>query len=78
MFNKNNYKLPRIIFWNVNLSSRIMPALKNDDVLFVSGRSQNVIENIINIDKYDLTNQDEISMLLILDTLKDYNIDIKD
>ncbi|WP_455768263.1 DUF7788 domain-containing protein [Brachyspira hyodysenteriae] len=78
IFNKNNYKLPRIIFWNVNLSSRIMPALKNDDVLFVSGRSQNVIENIINIDKYDLTNQDEISMLLILDTLKDYNIDIKD
>ncbi|WP_458524106.1 DUF7788 domain-containing protein [Brachyspira hyodysenteriae] len=78
IFNKNNYKLPRIIFWNVNLSSRIMPALKNDDVLFVSGRSQNVIENIINIDKYDLTNQDEISMLLILYTLKDYNIDIKD
>ncbi|MCZ9886816.1 hypothetical protein OFR41_08260 [Brachyspira hyodysenteriae] len=55
-----------------------MPALKNDDVLFVSGRSQNIIENIINIDKYDLTNQDEISMLLILYTLKDYNIDIKD
>lgn len=40
IFNKNNYKLPRIIFWNVNSLSRIMPALKNDDVLFVSGRSQ--------------------------------------
>ncbi|WP_300742219.1 DUF2828 family protein [uncultured Brachyspira sp.] len=78
IFNKNNYKLPRIIFWNVNSLSRIIPALKNDDVLFVSGRSQNVIKNIINIDKYDLTNQDEISMLLILDTLKDYSIDIKD
>ncbi|WP_305143777.1 DUF7788 domain-containing protein [Brachyspira hampsonii] len=51
MFNKNNYKLPRIIFWNVNSLSRIMPALKNDDVLFVSGRSQNAIKNIINIDK---------------------------
>ena len=78
LFNKNNYKLPRIIFWNVNSLSRIMPALKNDNVLFVSGRSQNAIKNIINIDKYDLTNQDEISMLLILDTLKDYSIDIKD
>ncbi|CRF35470.1 hypothetical protein BRSU_2677 [Brachyspira suanatina] len=78
IFTENNYKLPRIIFWNVNSLSRIMPALKNDDVLFVSGRSQNVIKNIINIDKYDLTNQDEISMLLILDTLKDYSIDIKD
>lgn len=78
IFNKNNYKLPRIIFWNVNSLSRIMPALKNDDVLFVSGRSQNVIKNIINIDKYDLANQDELSMILILDTLKDYNIDIKD
>ncbi|WP_300366154.1 DUF2828 family protein [Brachyspira sp.] len=77
-FNKNNYKLPTIIFWNVNSSSRIMPALKNDDVLFISGRSQNAIKNIINIDKYNLNNQDEISMLLILDTLKDYNIDIKD
>ncbi|WP_439097907.1 DUF7788 domain-containing protein [Brachyspira hyodysenteriae] len=78
MFNKNNYKLPRIIFWNVNSLSRIMPALKNYDVLFISGRSQNAIKNIINIDKYDLTNQDEISMFLILDTLKDYSIDIKD
>ena len=78
IFNKNNYKLPIIIFWNVNSLSRIMPALKNDNVLFVSGRSQNAIKNIINIDKYDLTNQDEISMLLILDTLKDYSIDIKD
>ncbi|WP_239649054.1 hypothetical protein [Brachyspira hyodysenteriae] len=55
-----------------------MPALKNYDVLFISGRSQNAIKNIINIDKYDLTNQDEISMFLILDTLKDYSIDIKD
>ncbi|MBT8720178.1 DUF2828 family protein [Brachyspira hyodysenteriae] len=78
IFNKNNYKLPRIIFWNVNSLSRIMPALKNYDVLFISGRSQNAIKNIINIDKYDLTNQDEISMFLILDTLKDYSIDIKD
>lgn len=77
-FSKNNYKLPRIIFWNVNSLSRIMPALKNDDVLFISGRSQNALKNIINIDKYNLTNQDEISMLLILDTLKDYSIDIKD
>ncbi|MCZ9892374.1 DUF2828 domain-containing protein [Brachyspira hyodysenteriae] len=78
MFTENNYKLPRIIFWNVNSLSRIMPALKNYDVLFISGRSQNAIKNIINIDKYDLTNQDEISMFLILDTLKDYSIDIKD
>lgn len=78
IFNKNNYKLPIIIFWNVNSLSRIMPALKNDNVLFVSGRSQNAIKNIINIDKYDLTNQDEISILLIFDTLKDYSIDIKD
>ncbi|OEJ15786.1 hypothetical protein BFL38_10005 [Brachyspira hampsonii] len=49
----------------------------NDDVLFVSVRSQNAIKNIINIDKYDLTNQDELSILLILDTLKDYSIEIK-
>lgn len=77
-FNKKNYKLPTIIFWNVNSSSIIMPALKNDNVLFVSGRSQNIIKNIINIDKYNLTNQDEISMLLIHDSLKDYNIEIKD
>ncbi|RDU60865.1 DUF2828 family protein, partial [Helicobacter sp. MIT 14-3879] len=77
-FRYAGYELPLIVFWNVHSTSTIMPALSSDRVLFVSGRSQNVCQSILNIDRYELRGQEEIAMLLINDALKGYELKVID
>jgi len=47
------YKLPRLIFWNVNSRTKIIPLIENElGVTLVSGFSQNVLKMVMS-EKYD-------------------------
>ena len=47
------YKLPKLIFWNVNSRTNTIPLIENElGVTLVSGFSQNVL-NMVMSNKYD-------------------------
>jgi hypothetical protein len=48
MFEDSNYKMPRIVFWNLSGKFVDFPATCNDRVLLVSGFSQSVCKLLIN------------------------------
>ena len=49
----NGYKLPRLIFWNVNSRTKTIPVIENElGVTLVSGFSQNVLKMVCS-NKYD-------------------------
>jgi len=53
-YNNSGYKIPIIIFWNVNGRKGVIPAKSNENnVLLVSGASQNIVNLIL---KYSCTN----------------------
>lgn len=53
-FEKERYKLPTVIFWNVAAHTRGVPATKFDqDVAMISGFSTNILENILSIENYN-------------------------
>ena len=52
-FQEKGYQLPSIIYWNVALNSLGIPITKyEEDVAIVSGFSINILENLLNLDKY--------------------------
>ena len=51
-FEDKGYHLPKIIFWNVAGDTRGIPAIASDDVVMVSGFSNNIFESIINIEDF--------------------------
>ena len=52
-YSKAGYKLPKLIFWNVNSRTKIIPLTENElGVVLMSGFSQNVLKMVMN-DKYD-------------------------
>ena len=52
-YSKAGYKLPKLIFWNVNSRTKIIPLTENElGVVLMSGFSQNVLKMVMS-DKYD-------------------------
>ena len=52
-FNKAGYDLPKLIFWNVNSRTNVIPIKENDmGVTLVSGFSQNVLKMVMS-EKYN-------------------------
>lgn len=78
LFKGKGFEFPCVIFWNVHSTSAISPALAKDNVLFVSGRSQNVLKALLDIDKFDFKEQNELSYHLIRTALEKYKIKILD
>ena len=53
-FAKHNYKLPKIIFWNVARNVESFPVTKLDyGTCLVSGYSKNILKSIIDIENFD-------------------------
>lgn len=52
-YNNAGYKMPKLIFWNVNSRTKLIPILENElGVTLVSGFSQNVLKMVMS-EKYD-------------------------
>lgn len=52
-YENNGYKLPKLIFWNVNSRTKTIPLIENElGVTLVSGFSQNVLKMVMS-NKYD-------------------------
>lgn len=52
-YSKAGYKLPKLIFWNVNSRTKTIPLTENElGVVLMSGFSQNVLKMVMS-DKYD-------------------------
>ena len=65
-FEKQGYKLPTIIFWNVANETDGLPVTKNDqDVCMISGFSTAVLQSILDIENYSPVNA-------MLEVLKPY------
>ncbi len=53
-FSKAGYKLPIIIFWNVAARTNGLPATKfSEDVAMISGFSTNILDKLLELDKYN-------------------------
>ena len=53
-FEKHNYELPKIIFWNVAKNVGSFPVTKLDyGTCLVSGYSKNILKSIIDIEDFD-------------------------
>lgn len=55
-YNKYGYRLPKLIFWNVNSRTKTIPVIENDlGVILVSGFSQNVLNMVMSnkLDPYE-------------------------
>lgn len=65
-YQKNNLKMPNVIFWNVSENSRGIPVTKYENgVALVSGFSKNVFKSILNLESYS-------PIKIMEDTLKPY------
>ena len=56
-YHNEGYKLPKLIFWNVNSRTKTIPLIENDlGVVLVSGFSQNVLKMVMssNYDPYEV------------------------
>ena len=52
-FQKEGYKLPKIIFWNASLETYGIPTTKfEEDVCMVSGFSTNILDNLLTLENY--------------------------
>lgn len=47
-YKKHNYKLPKIIWWNVDAENTMFPMQEKDNALFVSGASPSIMKSILN------------------------------
>jgi len=66
-FAKHNYKLPKIIFWNVARNVGSFPVTKLDyGTCLVSGYSKNILKSIIDIENFNLID-------IMLKTLEEKN-----
>mgnify|MGYP000269116217 FL=1 len=66
VFEEKEYKLPKIIFWDVAGNTMGVPATKFDkDVAMVSGFSTAILENILTLENYTPID-------IMLDTLEKY------
>ena len=72
-FEFNGYKLPIIVFWNVNAHSSRFPATKYDNVILMSGRSQTAFKTLTLIEKLDLKDSESLPLVAMLETLKSYD-----
>ncbi|MDR2750020.1 MAG: DUF2828 family protein, partial [Clostridiales bacterium] len=53
-YKRHNYKLPRLVFWNVNSRTGTIPVIENSlGVALVSGFSTNIVRMILNGSKLD-------------------------
>ena len=65
-YNKTGYKIPEVIFWNVNARNRNIPVRFNEQgTALISGYSPNIL-------KYILTEKDITPEKIMLSTLKNY------
>ena len=47
-YEANGYKLPKLVFWNVNSRTNTVPITKNDNgVILISGFSKNLMEMVM-------------------------------
>ena len=74
MFSEHGYTLPTLIFWNAESRNDISPATSNDNVVFLSGRSSNGFKMLNILEKYNITNQNELAFIAMLKTIERYNI----
>lgn len=77
-FEEAGYKLPTIIFWNVNNLEDNIPATYRDDVIMVSGRSQNVIKQLICVAENKITSNKDLTRFIISNICKSYEVNIVD
>lgn len=77
-FEEAGYKLPTVIFWNVNLLEDTIPAIDEDNVILVSGRSQNVIKQLINVAEAKITDNRDLTRFIISNICKNYEVNIVD
>lgn len=70
-YQKNNLKMPNIIFWNVNEYSFGLPITKYEDgVALVSGFSKNIFKSILNLESYSPTKIMDETLKPYLDMIK--------
>lgn len=77
-FEEAGYNLPTIIFWNVNLLEDTIPATQENNVILVSGRSQNVIKQLINVAEAKITDNRDLTRFIISNICKSYEVNIVD
>lgn len=47
-YEDNGYKLPKVIFWNVNSRTNVVPLTENDNgVILISGFSKNLVQMVM-------------------------------
>lgn len=73
-FKEADYELPTLIFWNVDSRQDISPAQSNENVVFISGRSSNGFKMLNILDKYQITDNNDLAFFVMLKTLERYNI----
>ena len=55
-FEENGYKLPKLVFWNVNSRNNVIPIQQNENgVILLSGFSKNLMEMVMSseLDPYN-------------------------
>lgn len=70
-FDKEGYKLPKIIFWNVACNTMGVPATKFDnDVIMVSGFSTTILENLTKLEEFTPENAMMHSLKIYIEMLR--------
>lgn len=70
-FEKEGYKLPSIVFWNVAGKTNGLPATKfTNDVAMVSGFSTNILDNLLNLESYTPSKMMIDKLSIYLDMLR--------
>lgn len=47
-FKNNGYKLPKLVWWNVNAINEVFPMLEEDGIAYVSGCSPVILKSVLN------------------------------
>lgn len=73
-FKEKGYKLPYIVFWNADSRNDISPAKSSENAFFISGRSSNGFKMLNILEKYQITDQNDLAFLAMMKTIERYNI----
>lgn len=71
LYSNAGYELPKIIFWTVQNRHNKFPAKGDDNVILLSGSSQNGVKLIQTIDKYELGG-DSLAVMAMIETINKY------
>lgn len=78
IFEESGYKLPTLVFWNAESRNDIAPAQKNENVVFISGRSQNGFKILEILETYNIQDPTDLAFMAMLKTIERYNIFFND